>query len=76
MRLFEMMDRLAPVANERVRPTPVDGDNAVGDSSGGVGLVSWQQNTAWALNHDFDGDGIVDALDNYLGPGAFDPHGL
>ena len=45
--------------------------------SGGVGFnssnqVPWSQNTPWALNHDFDLDGIPDALDNYNGPGAFD----
>ena len=32
--------------------------------------VPWQQITPDAMTHDVDGDGIPDALDNRIGPGA------
>ena len=32
--------------------------------------VPWQQITPDAMQHDVDGDGIPDALDNHVGPGA------
>ncbi|HOF89556.1 MAG TPA: hypothetical protein PLZ36_15860, partial [Armatimonadota bacterium] len=32
--------------------------------------VPWQQVTPSAMHHDADGDGIPDALDNHVGPGA------
>ena len=35
--------------------------------------VPWSQNSPWATQRDFDNDGIVDALDNYPGPGANPP---
>lgn len=34
--------------------------------------VPWSQNTPWAMQQDFDNDGIPDALDNYFGMGAYD----
>jgi len=47
--------------------------------SGGMGLsgdgseVPWSQTSLpWALDHDFDHDGIPDALDDHFGSGAFD----
>lgn len=33
--------------------------------------VPWDQNSARATQSDFDNDGIVDALDNYFGQGAY-----
>ncbi|WP_343338827.1 hypothetical protein TPELB_10240 [Terrisporobacter petrolearius] len=33
--------------------------------------VPWSQNTPWAMQQDFDHDGIPDALDNYFGMGAY-----
>lgn len=33
--------------------------------------VPWTHNQPWDLHHDFDHDGIPDALDNHYGPGAF-----
>lgn len=35
--------------------------------------VPWLQNLPTSAERDLDNDGIVDALDNYFGPGANDP---
>ncbi len=42
-------------------------------NSAGLGLagkVTWNQTSPWAMTNDSDFDGIPDALDNTLGPGA------
>lgn len=45
------------------------------DSGGGAfgtafGSVAWSRNDPWAMDRDFDHDGIPDALDGFLGQGA------
>ena len=35
--------------------------------------VPWSKTAPWATKQDFDHDGIVDALDDYFGPGAHPP---
>lgn len=42
--------------------------------AGGPNLTPpWDQRAPWAMSNDFDHDGIPDALDFYVGPGAFPP---
>ena len=50
----------------------------LGKASGGafgtaLSSVTWSRNSPWAMNQDFDGDGIPDALDGYYGQGAVPP---
>lgn len=37
--------------------------------------LAWDPNSPNSVNTDFDNDGIVDALDYYLGQGAYGPNG-
>ena len=48
---------------------------AVGEGLGFAGAtgVPWSKTAPWSTKEDFDRDGIVDALDNYPGPGANPP---
>lgn len=36
--------------------------------------LAWNPNSPNSVNTDFDNDGIVDALDYYLGQGAYGPN--
>jgi len=36
--------------------------------------VPYSQNAPWSMENDFDNDGIPDALDNHIGPGAENQH--
>lgn len=44
-------------------------NNEMGAAFAGAG-VHWNQTAPWAMKQDFDHDGIPDALDRHMGPGA------
>ena len=44
-------------------------NNEMGAAFAGAG-VPWNQTAPWAMKQDFDHDGIPDALDRHMGPGA------
>ena len=64
------------VIDELAETTPHAEDTlfgAVASSGAGMGLVPWSKGGSWAVEHDSDFDGIPDAFDDHVGPGAHSP---
>ena len=73
MNIFEHMNQIDNINQEDTNYVFYDSNNN-SDNLIMTKQAFWTHNNPWDLENDSDFDGISDAMDYHVGPGAFDSH--